>query len=158
MRQSEPIGTAELRRLAKILALTQSPHDGEVTAAARKAAQMLARHDVSYDELFESVAARGGNRALEQRIERLERDLQQERQKSGALAAALRQAKQEQAQADQGVPILRSLEQLRVYLMGHFVLKQHERALLEKIEDPRPKTKEAHIVLICAKRYGVAFG
>jgi len=158
MRQSGPIGTAELRRLAKILAMTQSSHDGEVTAAARKASEMLARHNLSYADLFDAVQERGGNHVLEQRIERLERALERERQKSGALAAALRQAKEEGATAQQGVPILRSLEQLRVYLMGHFVLKQHERALLEKIEDPRPKTKEAHIVLICAKRYGVAFG
>ncbi len=93
---------------------------------------------------------------LEGEVHRLDRDLAAERKKSTALAGALRQEK-EQKKADKAPSVFTCLEQLRVYLMGNFVLKQHERQLLEQITDPAPKSKEAHIVLICASRYGLSF-
>ncbi|NVJ97620.1 MAG: hypothetical protein HWE25_05670 [Alphaproteobacteria bacterium] len=149
------IDRENLRRLANILARTQSDYDGEVLAAARKARVILQKYNMGYEDLILKSTKQEDQRLVDEII-RLQRQLAGEQRKADALAAALRQARADRS-GGEGRPLLKSLEQLRTYLMGHFMLKKHERELLERIEDPKPKSKEAHIVLICAQRYGVAF-
>lgn len=155
MRHGAQIDPEILKRLTKILARTASDYDGEALAAARKAAAILSKHNLSYEDVL-APKRQMSSPALAREVGRLRQCLKAERRRADLLEAALKDA---EAQADgSAAPFFHTLEQLRKYLMGNVVLKRHERQLLENIEDPKPKTKEAHIVLICAQRYGVAFG
>lgn len=150
---SDVIDMRTRNRLAKILAMTGSDHDGEVLAAARRACSILDQLNLDFSDLLTSSQSTCGNNA---ELAALRRALAAERRRADALETALSEAEDESGQ-EASNPIRRSLEQLRLYLMNHMSLKRYERSLLEAIEDPKPSTKEAHIILICAQRYGVNF-
>lgn len=147
--------SAALSRLTRILELTSSSHENEVVIAARKAREMMARYNCNFQDLL-SVENRTDNR---EEIERLRQQVQLQNQRIRQLEAHLCNAQRQAAEKPQtGSPkFLGTVTALKNFLLANFQLRSHEVKLLEPLDMVKPKTKEAYMVLICARRYGVCF-
>ncbi len=140
----------ELKRLVKLLEMTASQYDSEALAAARKARNILERHQLTYEALFEELV-RSGNPGHERQLHHLQRIILEQRKQIKELSLKTEQA------ADSKKAFDGTLSKLKEFLVNNVPLRAHEKKLLEKIPNTiQPKTKEAYLLLICAKRHGVA--
>ena len=148
-----PLGSDKdaLRKLIKILEMTSSANDSEVIVAARKAQQLLKKYNTNYQELAESLQQQ--NPQALQKIEQLKRVIDQQKKEITALQNNSAASHTNSSPAK----FLGPLQGLRNYLINNFSLRNHERALLEDITEIEPRSKEAYLVLICARRHGVSY-
>lgn len=144
----------ELERLVKVLEMTNSPYEAEVLAAVGRAKSILKRHETTYQEIFEEF-----DEALEQRdreISRLSSVVVSQKRRLSAPPVSNPATPTTPARSRSfGAPFSGSVNDLKRLLLSKFPLKKFERMLLEQTVNIKPKTKEAYMVLICAKRYGL---
>lgn len=140
-----------LRKLMKILEMTSSDNDSEVIVAARMAQRLLKSHNTNYQELYESLQRDDPQTLI--KIQNLERVVKLQKKEIAQLQCRNTFSKSKAAPAK----FLGPLKGLRNYLINNLSLRNHERALLEQITEIQPKSKEAYLVLICARRYGVSY-
>ena len=144
----------EAVRLQKLLALSRSSSDAEALAALRKAEALMARHGLSLDDLVDRL--RRSKSALldtRSRMGRLEMQLELERARERDIP--LHEDYSHRKSKSRSASMHASLLDVCHHMIRHCDLKAYERRLLEKIEEVRPRSKEAHLVMICANRYGV---
>lgn len=129
----------DLSRLAKILALTTSPSDGEALTAARKAASLVQNAGLDYNRLFFEHLPRQTLATLSAA------DHERELRNLRAEVATLRQRARE--------PRRLASERLRRQLLATAPLHSWERAALDDIAAVQPNTREEYYVLWLARRY-----
>lgn len=151
---------AELKKLAHILERTSSDHDGEILVAARKAQAILRRHNSNFKDLLNDADYSMGHQR-DIRVQQLQRQIAQQEREIARLDSALRQANRASKETDEREKgpsrFLGTYKALRNFLLNNFTLQNYEAKLLEQMDDVEPNTKQAYMVLICARRYGVAY-
>lgn len=134
------LNLTEIARLARILALTTSPSDGEALNAARKASAIVDRAGLTYGDLFDNLRERGG--AGDRReLEELRSEIQRLRQQ-------LRTS---------GTPVSNAVA-LRDRLLRLAPLLTWERTTLNGFASIEPKSRREYFVLWLAGRYRECLG
>ena len=134
------VDPTEIARLARFLALTASPSDGEALNAARKANAIVDRAGLTYDDLFDNLAERGGT-ADRRELEKLRAEILRLRQ----------QLRTSPAPASDAVA-------LRVRLLRLAPLLTWERTTLNGFASIEPKSRREYFVLWLAGRYRECLG
>lgn len=149
------LSSREKERLRKLLAVARSDRDHEALAAVRKAEAIMHRHGLSLDALIDRLdAAQTALQGTNARLRKLEMQLELERAQARDISALLDD--KEGRRAPTMPPRLHpTLLDVCHHMIRHCNLNPYERRLLERIEEVRPRSKEAHLVMICAGRYGV---
>lgn len=137
-------------RLAKVLAMTTSPHDGEALSAARRAAEMLARAELTYSD----VLCSDGSEARSQRELELLRQLTDLRRDMEQMRAAARTGRS--APARTNATPTKSIDRARRRLLTEVPLRAWERNALEDMKQIDPRSREEYYVLWLLKRYQLA--
>ena len=141
----------DLAKLVKVLEMTSSDNDAEVLVAARKAQKILAKYNTNYSDLTERLRQHDP-RHLE-KLHTLEKTIRQQKREIEKLKSYAQTPPSKEASPSFLGPLLG----LRRFLMNNLSLRTHERALLEGITEVEPKSKEAYLILICARRHGVSY-
>jgi len=143
----------DVRKLARVLALTTSDSDGEALVAARKAAQMVMGAGLTYDTLFsEYLPNHYENAANGAWID--------ENKQSWLVRALIRKLQNEIAElrresTSRGKTGSNDAESLKQRLLTSAPLNQWERTTLSRIEAISPKSKEEYYILWLARRYSL---
>lgn len=146
------INDADMRKLTKILEMTTSDCPAEALTATRKASHILTKYDTDYHTLLKNLQDTSSSH-YKRRINDLEKRIDIQKNKIAKLM-------NEHSMSDKEPKHLRFLgpiQGLRKYLMRNLNLRSYELSLLENCGDILPKSKEAYMVLICARRYGVDY-
>lgn len=132
-------------RFSKLLEMTTSPNDHEALIASRKASAFLAKHNTTYTDFLDAVAELNSraNITLSANRENISTKATKHKASNAHSFSVL----------DSNCP--KQLQKLKRFLLSNFSLKDYERTLLQQLHTVAPNTKEAYLVLICAKRYGI---
>lgn len=137
----------DIGRLAKVLALTDSPNDHEAILAARTAARMLRAADLTYSELFSNLGALPQLRnASSDSTELAEAKLLISQLKRELYRYRCRQPAQSSGGGD-------DVYKWRRELLTSMPLMNSERKALIDIKRIDPKSKEEYYVRWLARRY-----
>ncbi|MCC3861225.1 hypothetical protein [Pseudemcibacter aquimaris] len=143
----------ELQKLCRILELSNSTNDAECLVATRKAQQILSKYGLTYHAFISKLQYKSTH-STKRKI----KELQSKIKEQNAKIARLEKRQSSDLNTANSTPrFLGPIQGLKKYLMGNFSLKTHERALLEGIKEIEPKSKEAYMILICARRHGVEY-
>ena len=146
----------DLEKLAKILALTASSSDGEALAAARKAAQMLDKANLTYRDLLSAVS-----RAAPKAITARNADAELAWKKVRELRQELEAVRREQSAPRQATPRhsganVSPMARLKDRLLAEKPLRVWEREALLQFKQIRPQSREEYYVRWLMQRYAMA--
>lgn len=139
-----------LQKFIKILEMTTSQNNAEALTAARMARKILTKYNTNYQNVFEKLKT-GYDPDHLNKIHQLNRQINLQQKEITSLKNKLTDKK------ENTIKFLGPLQGLRRFMMKNISLLSHERSLLENIKEIQPKSKEAYLVLICARRYGVDY-
>lgn len=144
------INENELQKFTKILELTTSDNDSEALAAARKARKILAKYNINYQILLDKLQ-KTPNYQYCYRIRELEAKVKQQQDSISQLQKTKAKDKSEP------LKFFGPIQALKKFMIKNLTLQNHERTILEDLKEIQPKSKEAYLVLICARRHGIDY-
>lgn len=150
--QTLKLNRNDLCKLTKILEMTTSENPAEALAATRKASQILSNHGTNYHMLMENLQNMP-NLHYWRRVRELENKVKNQKIE----IASLKDERKNNTPARKQLKFLGPIQELRKFLMKNLTLRTHERTLLEGCNEIIPKSKEAYMILICARRHGVDY-